>query len=88
MHLLSGLESDSSTTRRASCHTLAHIRAFTTIDALLHVSTEDNDSRVREDARKALLTFGGDTEARYNQCSLTTMGFTGLSIEHKNRAKI
>jgi hypothetical protein len=88
MHLLSGLESHSSTTRRASCHALAHIRAIQTIQQLLHVSTDDNDSRVRDDARKALLTFGGEAEARWQQCSLTQMGFTGLSIDHKNRAKI
>ncbi|CAG2111866.1 unnamed protein product [Medioppia subpectinata] len=88
-HLLSGLESNSLTTRRASCHALAYIRAEQSIDELLFVSTEDTDPRVREEARKALSTFGGDAQQRWHQCSLTQMGFTGLSIssgsDHNNK---
>ncbi|XP_054158489.1 uncharacterized protein LOC128956801 isoform X2 [Oppia nitens] len=83
-HLLSGLESNSITTRRASCHALAYLRAQSSIDSLLYVSTEDPDPRVREEARKSLSTFGGDAQQRWQQCSLTHMGFTGLSLSSEN----
>ena len=74
------------TTRRASCIGLAHIQALQSIDELLYVSTEDSDHRVRDEARKALSSFGNDAEQRWHQCSLTQMGFMGLSISSDNKS--
>ena len=47
------------------------------LDSLLYVSMEDQDGRVREEARKALKCLGHYGQQRLNQMERSRMGFMG-----------
>lgn len=78
---LEGLEKEHDAIRQSSCAALSVLEATEYIEQLVYLTYADENFRVRQQARDALLSFGDEGKKAYEESQLFMHGFQGLNVK-------
>ncbi|XP_067121449.1 rho family-interacting cell polarization regulator 2-like isoform X2 [Centruroides vittatus] len=78
---LEGLEKEHDAIRQSSCAALSVLEATEYMEQLVYLTYADENFRVRQQARDALLSFGEEGRKAYEESQLFTHGFQGLNVK-------
>ncbi|XP_023235135.1 rho family-interacting cell polarization regulator 2-like [Centruroides sculpturatus] len=78
---LEGLEREHDAIRQSSCAALSVLEATEYMEQLVYLTYADENFRVRQQARDALLSFGEEGRKAYEESQLFTHGFQGLNVK-------